>query len=251
MRPVFYFIPISILITARVAGQGAASLVLREPCWIEQTEIQGITWVGLSRQYHGLAQWNATGAGIIYTRDSDASAFFLVRDGIPGYSFYHLYLSHRRIFKPVSCMLQLRVSMLAMVNHPPALRLGGTLDLRMPVGERSGFGVTLYDFTSFLLPRAAPARADPMVRLQAWQSPGRRLDLFAAFDLSPSHPGPLCLGTRLRLDEQWLIFGAASFLPVGFSLGTIWSSGKLRVVFSLGTGVLGLTPTLIFQHSQS
>jgi len=248
MRPVFYYIPIFILISARVYGQEAASLVMRESGRMDLPGAEGLTLTCLTRQYYGLAQWNASGAGITLTRSQDASSLFLVRDGIPGFSFYHLYLSHRHTFKPVSCLLQLRVSLLVVENHLPALRLGGTLDLRLPLGERSGFGLTLYDFTSFLLPRVAPARADPLVRLQAWQSPGRRLGLCATFDLSPSHPGPLSVGTRLRLDEQWLIFGTASFLPVGFTLGSVWSSGRLRVLFSLQTGVPGLTPTVIFQQ---
>jgi hypothetical protein len=250
MHPVFYCIQIGLAISCQVAAQNPALLVLREPAWSVGDPARGISWIGLSKQYYGLVQWNATGAGILSDGERRSSAAFFQRDGIPGYSFYHLFLSHQGLYRTFKGLLQLRFSLVTVSERRPAFRLGATLQFELPLGGQSGLCLTLYDFTSFLLPRAAPARADPLVRLQAWQSPGRRLDLQASFDLSPSHPGPLRLGARIRLDEQWMVQGMLKINPIGFSLGTAWRSGRIKVLFSVETGILGMTPTLIFQQSQ-
>jgi hypothetical protein len=249
MRPVYFLlIPIFCAGFARSAGQNPLYTALREPDWIEDAGAKdsGLSWCGFSRQYYMTTGWNASGIGTTYTSGTGESAVILVRDGIPGFSWEHLYLSHCRTIGEVGLLLQIRFSLITVTGQPPVFRTGGTIATVIPAGESLHLGFTVFDFPGFLFPHAAPARGDPTIRLQLWHTPGRQLDLMAAFDLSSSHPGPLTLGIRLNASDQLRLSGQFRVLPMGLSIGMDWRLKSTSIYIGLETSShLGLTPLII------
>ena len=249
MRPVFFScIPIFLAAPACLTAQDAVFSLLREPAWINILSSSGmrLQWMGFTRQYFSTSGWNASGIGVSYSAHQGESAFLIVRDGIPGFSWYHLYLSHSHQIASLSTRVQIRFSGILTTGEHPVFRMGADLGVGIPVGETTRLDFGVWDAPGFLFPRAAPARGDPMVRLQATHSPGRRLDLLWALDLSPALPGPLCMGIRMKLNDQIRISGLIRILQPGFTLGISWNLRGTRLIFLMdeGSGV-GLTPTVV------
>jgi hypothetical protein len=249
MRPVYFLlIPIFCAGFARSAGQNPLYTALREPDWIEDAGAKGsgLRWCGFSRQYYLTTGWNASGIGTTYTSGTGESAAILVRDGISGFSWNHLYVSHQHKIGEVELLLQIRFSLITVVGQPLVFRTGGNIGLAIPAGESSHLGLIVFDFPGFFFPHAAPSRGDPMIRLQLWHTPGRQLDLMAALDLSSSHPGPLALGVRLNVSDQLRLSGQFRVLPMGLSIGIDWRLKSTSIYIGLETSShLGLTPLII------
>jgi len=247
-RVSFLFFLVAFSIPAGGSGQDAAWLALREPQWHRDNYGSGKRFrlTGLARQFFCTSEWNVAGLGFSYQAREGASSLFILRDGIPSFSWYHLYLSHSQSFNKITTILQLRFSGILVADRPPAFRLGGNLGIDLPVGGFTRIGLTVWDFPGFLFPRAALARGDPMIRLQTSHSPGRQLDLLWALDLSPAHPGPLYMGVRMRINDQLSLLGLAQILQPGFTLGISWNLRGTQLVFLTdeGSGV-GLTPTIV------
>ncbi|MFH0760573.1 MAG: hypothetical protein V2A67_03620 [Bacteroidota bacterium] len=249
MRPGFFlFIPIVFAAHAGVTGQDAVLFLLREPAWNNQSDLSGkrLQWTGFIRQYFCTAGWNASGIGVSYHAGQGESSALIMRDGIPGFSWYHLYLSHRQQIEQLNTRIQLRFSGILTAGQRPVFRLGANLAMGIPVGEATRIDIGVWDAPGLLFPRAAPARGDPMIRLQATHSPGRLLDLLWALDLSPARPGPLYMGIRMKINEQLRISGLIRILQPGFTLGISWSLHGMHLNFLMdeGSGV-GMTPTIV------
>lgn len=249
MRPAFIlFIPICLVAPACLIGQDAVFSILREPAWSDNPPPSGkrLRWTGFTRQYFCTSDWNASGIGVSYSANQGESSFLMVRDGIPGSSWYHLYLSHNHQIARLSTRVQIRFSGILTAGERPVFRMGANLGIGIPVGETTRLDFGVWDAPGFLFPRAAPARGDPMIRLQTTHSPGRRLDLLWALDLSPALPGPLYMGIRMKINDQLSLSGLIRILQPGFTLGISWNLHGTRLIFLMdeGSGV-GLTPTMV------
>jgi hypothetical protein len=249
MRPVFnLFIPICLAAPVCLIGQDAVLSVLRVPSWNETPFPSGkrLRWMGFTRQFFCTSDWNISGLGASYSAHQGESSFLIIRDGIQGFSWHHLYLSHNQRIGAISTRVQIRFSGILTAGERFVFRLGADLGIGIPVGETTRLDFGVWDMPGFLFPRAAHARGDPMIRLQASHSPGRRLDLLWAIDLSPSLPGPLCMGIRMKINDQFSLSGLIRILQPGFTLGISWNLHGTRLTFLMdeGSGV-GLTPTIV------
>jgi hypothetical protein len=249
MRPVFFlFIPIALAVPACVIGQDALYSILREPSWRDNAILSGkhLKGFGFTRQYFCTSGWNASGIGASYGARLGESTFLILRDGIPGFSWYHLYLTHCQQIGKIRTQVQLRFSGILTAGQRPVFRLGANLAMGIPVGASARLDIGIWDAPGFLFPRTALARGDPMIRLQASHSAGCRLDLLWAFDLSPARPGPLYMGIRMKINEQVRISGLVRLLQPGFTLGISWTLHGIHLDFLMneGSGV-GMTPTIV------
>ncbi|OFY45870.1 MAG: hypothetical protein A2X22_01150 [Bacteroidetes bacterium GWF2_49_14] len=251
MRPIFLlFIPILYFAAGSGTAQEALVTVLRQPFLVPDQEVGpvGFNWCGFSRQYYLTAGWNETGIGATYKTPKGESSAILVRDGISGFSWSHLYLSHQLGIGRVRMLLQIRFSLITVIGQPPVFRTGGHIGLTIPAGESLHLGFTVFDFPGFLFPHAAPVRGDPTIRLQLWHTPGRQFDLTGAFDLSTSCPGPLILGIRLNASDQVRLSGQFRVLPLGLAIGMEWRINQIKICFGFETtSRLGVTPLIIAQ----
>ncbi len=246
----FIFIPIFCCAASSGNAQEALSTVLRQPLLVPDQEVRpaGFDWCGFSRQCYLTTGWNETGIGATYRTARGESSAILVRDGISGFSWNHLYMAHRQGVGRVRLLLQIRFSLITVTGQRPVFRTGGHIGLIIPAGESSHLGFTVFDFPGFLFPHAAPVRGDPAIRLQLWHTPGRQFDLMSAFNLSRNRPGPLILGIRLNASDQVRLSAQFRALPLGLAIGMEWRINRIDFYFSFETtSRLGVTPLIIAQ----
>jgi hypothetical protein len=149
---------------------------------------------------------------------------------------------------PVSGNLVLRFSAITCGDRKITWRLGGYASAFIPLNN-STVGLELFDFTSWILPRAALVRGSSGLRFTVTGTPGRLLDLLASFDISGYKSGPLTAGIRLHPGANLSIEGLFRVLPAGAAIGITWSLGKSSVHFLTDyANHLGITPTLIYKR---
>lgn len=233
-------------LTTRILAQNPSSLLLRTTCWPEDAKPrEGLCWGMFSKQYFCLSDWNASGLSVDYSAGSGATAAWICRDGISGFSWYHLYLSHERKFKKVSGILQIRFSLTDMKGRPPAFRLGGNIRTTWSLSQTLRLQVSLYDFPGWLLPATAIAGGDPVMQFQLFHDTGRQAGLTAGLRISRLQAGPLTLGIRVNMYDRIGLTGLFDVLPFGLMIGINYRLKRYDLKGWLGQGNgMGLTPLL-------
>ncbi len=243
MRPIYFFILMFFAAPAVLPAQDPVAAVMRNTVWPDAgVAKKSFDWSLFTLQYYCVSNWNATGISAGYTSGSGHSSFVFLRDGIPGYSWYHLYLSHFRQFRKVSCMLQLRASMIGLKERPPTLRLGGNIDLSWKVSEMLSLQVDIFDFPGWIFPSNV-TRGDPEMAFFLFHEPGRLIGLIEGFRISQLQFGPITSGIRINLNDKISLIGLFDVLPFGVSLGINWTLNRynLHVRLEQHNG-LGITP---------
>lgn len=249
---IFIFGIILILNASRwiVCAQDATRYLLRLHAWHNtgDTTAQGLGFTAFTRLNYGLTNWNTSAIGINYQANRSVTGLLVCRDGIPGFSWYHVLLSEEMDIGPVTGNLQLRFSGISCKGQEFTGRLGGYASVFVPFGQNA-IGIELFDFTSWIIPRAALVRGSPALRLTIAGNPGRMLDLLAAFEISGYKSGPLTAGIRLHPGTNLSVEGLFRVLPAGAAIGINWSFGKNQVRFLTDySGNLGITPTVIYSR---
>ena len=246
MRQIFFYTLILLAAPAWLSAQDPVAAAMRNTVWPDAGAAgDGFGWSIFSRQYYSIANWNATGILAGYTSGSGRSDVLICRDGIPGYSWYHFYLSHSRQFKKISGMLQLRFSMIRLKEQPPVLRLGGNINMCWTMSQMLNLQVSIYDFPGWLLPSNA-TRGDPAMEFLLFHEPGRLIGLMAGFQISQLQFGPVTSGIRINLNDKVDLLGQLKVLPFGVTLGMSWklSEYKAKIWLEQRNG-LGVTPTML------
>lgn len=253
MRPIYFFILMGLPVPATLIAQSPVALAMRTAHWpIAATATatatatpadNGIGWSVFSKQYYCVSNWNATGLSVDYQSGPGQTALLLCRDGIQGFSWYHLNLSHYRQFKKFSAMLQLRFSLIDLKDRPMVFRLGGNISTGWDINQTLMLRVNLYDFTGWMLPGAAMTKGDPAMQFMLFQEPGRLIGLAGGFRISPFAFGPVTGGIRVYPDDRIALMGLFEVLPFGVSLGISWRINGLIFKGWLGhNNGLGVTP---------
>lgn len=258
MRPIYFFPLIRFLVPVALVAQDPVNMAMRTVFWpaaatATATSIVSadhhIGWSVFSKQYYCVSNWNATGFAVDYSDGAGQSAVLIYRNGIPGFSWYHLCLSHDHQFKKVSGILQLRFSAIDLKDGPLAFRLGGNILTSWTLSQILLLQVNLFDFPGWVLPGTPVARGDPEMRMMLFYEPGRLIGMAAGFSLSQSHFGPLTGGIRVNLNDQATLTGLFEVLPFGVSLGVSFRINGFLFNGWLGhTNGLGVTPMVIFQR---
>lgn len=220
MRPICYFTLMAFVVPVKLFAQDPMATALRTTDWPEDAKVgEGIGWSVFSKQYYCVSNWNATGLSVDYTSGMSQSAALICRDGIPGFSWYHLYLSHYGRFKKISGMLQLRFSLIDLKDQPLVFRLGGNIRTTWSMSQTIMLQVSIFDFTGWMLPATAIARGDPAMQFLLFHEPGRLISLATGFSISRSQFGPVITGIRVNMNDQIGLIGLFDVLPFGISLG--------------------------------
>ncbi len=244
MRPISFIILILIFRSGCLPAQLPLNVALRLPSFAAApSPSDGIGWMLFSRQYHCVSNWNASGLALTRMMGAGESAVIIYRDGIPGFSWYHLYLSHNQQFSKFSSLVQLRFSVIALSGRKPVFRLGGNLQATCVLGSSLKLETTVYDFPGWLFPAAPVARGDPALQFLLFHEPGRLISMAGGFGMSRRHFGPVTAGVRMRVQETVEITGFFDVLPFGVSLGVGWrvKGFEVRVRVEQRGGV-GVTP---------
>lgn len=211
---------------------------------------EGISWSVFSKQYYCVSNWNATGLSADYKYGNGQTALLICRDGIPGFSWYHLYLSHFSQFKKVSAMLQLRFSMIGLQDRRPEYRIGGNIRTTWSMSGTLRMQVSLYDFYGWILPGRAVARGDPAMQFLLFHEPGRLVGLVAGFMLNRSQSGPVTMGVRLNMNDRIALTGLFNVLPFGLSFGITCLIDRYGIDLLLDhTNRLGATPQVVLRRN--
>ncbi len=116
-------------------------------------------------------------------------------------------------------MLQLRFSLVDLKDRPSVFRLGGNIRTTWSMSQTLMLQLSIYDFTSWVLPVAAIARGDPAMQFLLFHEPGRLIGLVTGFRISRSQFGPVTAGIRVNINDQIGLTGLFDVLPFGISLG--------------------------------
>ncbi len=246
MRLICFTIVLSVVLCSQLNGQQSAAIAMRMPVWpVKANPSTGIGWSLFSRQYYGTSNWNASGITIRYCSLAGETSALLCRDGIPGFTWYHLYFSHYRKFKDISALLQLRFSLIGLKDRPPGFRPGGNLFVEWWVSETVTLQINLFDFTGWISP-ATILKGDPAMQFFLFHEPGRLIGLSAGFRMSPYQFGPVTAGTRVAFNDQLGITTMLDVLPLGFRLGVVWNlkGYRLQGWFEQKNG-LGMSPVFL------
>ncbi|MCX6225701.1 MAG: hypothetical protein NTV01_13285 [Bacteroidia bacterium] len=220
MRLICFSILIGFLVPVCLIAQDPVATAIGTTVWpAAATADQGIGWSVFSKQYYCVSNWNATGLSVDYTTSTGQSAALVCRDGIPGFSWYHLYLSHYRQFKKISGMLQLRFSLIDLKDRPPVFRLGGNILATWSMNQTIMLQVSIYDFPGWIIPATAIARGDPAMQFLLFHEPGRLIGLATGFRVSRCQFGPVTAGIRVNVYDQIGLIGLFDVLPFGISFG--------------------------------
>lgn len=224
MRPIYFLAFFVFIAPAQILAQDPMAMSMRTTTWPETPASgEGLIWSVFSRQYFAVSNWNTAGLSMEYQSGPGQSTALICRDGIPGFSWYHLYVSHNRQFKKMSTMLQLRFSLIGLKNKPPVFRLGGNLQTIWSITETLLLNLTIYDFTGWIMPAPAFARGDPAMQFLLFNEPGRLIALAAGFQISRSQFGPVTAGVRMNINDTVKITGLINALPLGISIGVNWN----------------------------
>lgn len=249
MRLICLYTLIVFSLPCSLCAQDPVAAAMRRTVWPDsEMSSQGLQWSCFSRQYYAISNWNSTGISAGYSSGSGHSAVVASRDGIPGFAWYHLYLSHYHRFGNAGAMLQLRFSMIQLKERPPAFRLGGNLLISWTVSDMFRFQVLVYDFPGWIVPFPAVA-GDPAMNFLVFHEPGRQIGLSAGFRINQMQFGPVMSGIRFNLNDKISLTALLTILPVGVSIGLNWNLGgyKIRGWLEQSSG-LGLTPTVEILH---
>lgn len=223
MRPNCLLSLLIFAIPVKVAAQDPVATAMRTVAWPDPVQAEeGIGWSVFSKQYYCVSNWNATGLTFAYTSGAGQSAAMICRDGIPGFSWYHVYLSHLRQFRKLTGMLQLRFSLIDRKDRPPVFRLGGNILASWTMSQALVLQVSVYDLTGWFLPEKAIARGDPAMQFLLFHEPGRLIGLTAGIRMSRSRFGPVAAGIRVNVNDQIGLTGFFDVLPFGVSIGINW-----------------------------
>jgi hypothetical protein len=250
MRPIVFFTLMVLVAREPLLSQDPVATAFRITEWTGAVKVdKNIGWSVFSRQYYCLSNWNASGLSVSYTSNAGQSSALVCRDGIPGYSWYHLYLSHYRHFKNISGMLQLRFSVIDLKDNRMVFRLGGNIRTGWSISQILLLQVSIYDFTGWILPSTAIARGDPAMEFLLFHEPGRLIGLAAGFQVSRSQFGPVRAAIRVNINDEIGVVGLFDVLPFGISLGINWKLKGYKVMGWLEhrTGV-GSTPMMIISN---
>ncbi|TSA36764.1 MAG: hypothetical protein D4R64_06925 [Porphyromonadaceae bacterium] len=230
MRPICFITLVLFLAPVRLVAQDPMATAMRTTDWPAALKAgDGIGWSVFSKQYYFVSNWNATGLSVDYTSAMGQSAALICRDGIPGFSWYHLYLSHYGQFKKISGMLQLRFSLIDLKDRPTVFRLGGNIRTTWSMSQTLMLQVSLYDFTGWILPVTAIARGDPAMQFLLFHEPGRLIGLASGFQVSRAQFGPVTAGIRVNINDQIGLIGLFDVLPFGITLGVGWKLKGYRI----------------------
>lgn len=230
MRPICFFTLMVFVVPVKLFSQDPMATALRTTDWPAALKVsEGVGWSVFSKQYYCVSNWNATGLSVDYASDMGQSAALICRDGIPGFSWYHLYLSHYRQFKKISGILQLRFSLIDLKDQPLVFRLGGNICTTWSMSQTIMLQVSIFDFTGWMLPATAIARGDPAMQFLLFHEPGRLISLAMGFQVSQSQFGPVTTGIRVNINDQIGLIGFLDVLPFGISLGINWKLKGYRV----------------------
>ncbi len=252
MRLICLFTLIVFFVPYPLPAQDPVGAAMRVTTWPDSgMKESGLEWSCFSRQYYTISDWNATGISAGYSSDAGHSAIVVIRDGIPGFAWYHLYLSHYRRFNNFGAMLQLRFSTINLRSRPPAIRVGGNLHMSWTMSESLGLQVLIYDFPGWILPMRM-VTGDPALDLLIVHEPGRQIGLAGGFRISQLQFGPVTSGIRFQLNEKISLTALLNILPVGVSIGMNWNLGgyKIKGWFEQRSG-LGITPTVEILHRRA
>ena len=228
MRQIYFYTLILLAAPAWLPAQDPVAAAMRNAVWPDAGAAgKGFSWSLFSRQYYSISNWNATGLSAGYTSGFGYSSVVVIRDGIPGYSWYHLLLSHNRQFDKISCMLQLRFSMIRLKEQSPVFRLGGNINLTWLMSPMLKLHFTIYDFPGWLFPSNA-TRGDPAMEFFLFHEPGRLIGLMAGFQISQLQFGPVTSGIRININDQVGLTGLFNVLPFGVSFGISWQLNGFR-----------------------
>ncbi|MFA6127121.1 MAG: hypothetical protein WC699_07440 [Bacteroidales bacterium] len=247
MRPICFFILAWITLAFPVVAQDPVSTVLRITGWpAAEKDRSGIGLSVFSKQYYSVSNWNLTGLSVDYSGGEGLTAALICRDGIPGFSWYHLYLSHSRKFKKVSGMVQLRFSVIDLKDRPSVLRIGGNISSSWQMSQNLLLRVTMYDLPGWIFPQEAVARGVPAMQFLLFHEPGRQLGLLTGFRISQSQLGPVTAGIRVKLFDQLGLATLMEVLPFGFSIGLNYQIKGYRIQGWLEqANGLGITPVIV------
>jgi hypothetical protein len=251
MRPICLSLLILLMTPLLLVAQDPVATALRTTVWPGMVKVaDGLGWSVFSRQYYCVSNWNASGVSVDYSHGKGQSTALLYRDGIPGFSWYHLYVSHFRQFDKISGMLQLRFSWMDIHNRPAVFRLGGNIRATWSMNQTMLLQVSIYDFTGWIVPEVPIARGDPSMQFVLCQQPGRLIGLATGFRLSRAQFGPVTTGIRMNISDQISLTGFLDILPVGISFGICWAvkgySAKGWLDHHHGPG---LTPLIQISHA--
>ncbi len=230
MRPIFFFTLLIFVLQSQLEAQDPVSAALRIREWpLAEREPEGIGWTAFSRQYYCISNWNASGLSVRYASGAGHSAAVVFRDGIPGFSWYHLYLSHFRQFSKFGGILQFRFSMIDLKDHPPVFRLGGNIRTIWTISETMKLQVSIYDFPGWILPGTTLVRGDPAMEFMLFGDPGRLMGMAAGFRISGAHFGPVTAGVRMKVNDRVGLTTMLDVLPFGVALGISYQLKGYRV----------------------
>jgi hypothetical protein len=179
-------------------------------------------WSVFAKQYYSVSNWNESGVSVSINKEDGKTSAVFCRDGISGFSWYHLHLAHYQEFKKLCGMVQLRFSLMDMQGKPPEFRLGGNLQTIWMVSDALALQVTVFDFPHWFFSQATIVRGSPSMQFFIYHAPGRLLGLTAGFQTEQSHFGPLTTGISLNVNEQVGLVGYFNVLPFGLTIGVSW-----------------------------
>lgn len=244
MRPICFYSWILILIPAGVFAQNPVSTATRTIIWPGLSkESEGTGWRLFSKQYYCVSNWNASGISFDYASGSGRSSVLVCRDGIPGFCWYHLFVSHYRKFNGIAGMLQLRFSLIGLKNGPPVFRLGGNILTSFSISPTLILQTSMYDFPGWILNKTAATRGDPAMHILLFNEPGRLIGLATGFRISQSQFGPVTAGIRVKPNDQMSLIWFFHALPFGMSIGINWNfNGYILNGWLEHRNGLGLSP---------
>jgi len=246
MRPISFITLLAFLVPVAGHSQNPVSTAFERLEWPASERVsEGLAWSVFSQQYFLASNWNASGLSVSRVLGTGISAAMFCRDGIAGYAWYHLYLSHYHRFKGFGAMIQLRFSIIDLIEHPAVFRLGGTIQIDWSIAERLCLQSTVHDFPGWLLPVPRLTSGNPHMQFLLFHEPGRLIGLTTGFRISRNQFGPVVSGIRVNWGDQIGLTGLLGVLPFGISLGITWRPEFLwfRGWFREVNG-LGITPMI-------
>jgi hypothetical protein len=220
MRPKYFFSLVLFFFPVGLVAQDPVACAMRTTVWSDEAvRSEGIGWSAFTRQFYCVSNWNVSGVSVDYSKANGQSAILFCRDGIPGFSWYHLYLSHFMNFKRFGGMLQLRFSVIDLADPPLVFRLGGNVRTTWSMSPTLELQIGIYDFTGWIFPSAGIARGDPAMQFLLLHEPGRLIGLTTGFQLSRSQFGPVTAGVRVNVSDGLGLIAFMDVLPFGLSIG--------------------------------
>jgi hypothetical protein len=250
MRPVFLLLIMLAVRPLHLLADDPLVLVLRLPGWPLASLSKGFQWTAFTRSYFCLSNWNASGAGIAYGTGRGISSVLVYREGISGYSDYHLLLSHCVSGKTFGGTLQLGFSIIAVSGSRPVFRTSADIQTSCKLGDALEAEAIVWDLPGWLFPGNAVTRGNPAMQLLLFHDPGKPVRLTGGFRMAPGHFGPLTAGIRLVINDRLAMDGFFDLLPLGTTISVDWRLEKVSVRISAARiAGTGMTPTARLQGS--